>query len=183
MGSGAPSHPHSSAGGAQLGNSRTELPAGADPAPPGLSARTRTWLFLGLCPSHGTGVWPLSGPVAAKPRHHAGRLGAGSSQPGSLGPPCPTSSADQGRGTGPRGRGRRWALSLLIYDKDVRGSCAYCGSRAVCVSAKKRLQTSGVRPRGRPSENCWACRISEAGRSQAPEALSGSRCRTAGQQV
>lgn len=43
---------------------------------------------------------------------------------------------------------RRWALSLVIYDKDVHRGPAACGSRAVWVSAKKRLQTSGVRPRG-----------------------------------
>lgn len=43
---------------------------------------------------------------------------------------------------------QRWTLSLVIYDKDVHGGCAACGSHTVWVSAKKRLQTSGVRPRG-----------------------------------
>lgn len=43
---------------------------------------------------------------------------------------------------------RQWALSLVIYDKDVHSGPAACRSCTVWVSAKKRLQTSGVRLRG-----------------------------------
>lgn len=71
-----------------------------------------------------------------------------------LGPPCPhfhLQTRVEGHGPGKEAGpapGRRWTLSVLIYDKDVRGSYAACGSRAVWVSARKRLQTSGVRLRG-----------------------------------
>lgn len=60
-----------------------------------------------------------------------------------LGPPCPNFHCRSGSRDG--ARGKRRAVGLISY---LRGSYAACGSRAVCVSAKKRLQTSGVRPRG-----------------------------------
>lgn len=139
---------------------------------PGLSARTRTWLFLGLCPSHGTGVWPPVDLPLQSPDTMLGGWGAGSSQPGSWAPHAPTSSADQGRGTGPRGRGRRWALSLLIYDKDVRGSYAACGS-ALCAS-QETLADKWGQAAGRPSENCWACGLVKRDGAKPQRPLSGS---------